>query len=389
MKEQKKKNAWILSALLMCGLMLIILAGCASSVKIQETQSDTELFEHAKTLYEQGEYKSALEYFLYVKENFLRSNYAGLTRFYAGQCYFDLEKFDEAIVEYRSFLSFFPSDPNAPAAQYKLGASLFELALGPERDQTTIQEALTELQKVAENYPENTEYVQKTEEYLKKVKDRIANYEFLVARFYRKEKRYRASNSRLLFLMKNYPETALYADALHMLALNYLDLDQREEGKDVLVELLEHYPNYEEREKARKKLAALGENYIPQPVEVSDMSTEDSANRPALAQEAPIVDLPKPQGTLPPLETPSVEATSTNVPDGYVVLLRDEQVFINLIHEDGIREGMTLEVLRNARRVGTLRVIEVQEGFSIGQIESIEVNMAIREDDTVRVLGAE
>ncbi len=379
--KKKTKIAWKLCGILMCCLAFILAVGCGPSVKIPETQSDTELFEYAKTLYDQENYETALEYFLYVKENFLRSSYAGLTRFYAGQCYVKLEKYDEAIVEYKSFLSFFPGDPNAPEAQFKLGVSLFQLALGPERDQTTVQDALAELRKIAENYPDNEEYIQKAEDFLKKVKDSVANYEYLVARFYRKEKRYKASNNRLLFLMKKYPETVLYDDALFMLAQNYLDLDLREEGKEVLLELLENYPSYEEQEKARKKLLALGETYTPQPVEAPEPVREGVE----VPQEEPVAELPKPQEPQH-AEASASENALQHIPEGYVVLLRGEQVFINLIREDGIQEGMSLEVSREEQLVGSLRVVEVQEGFSICGIESLEQDMTIFEDDKVRVM---
>ena len=384
--KESGKNAWRFCGLLICSLAILLAAGCSQSVKIPESQSDTELFEQAKASYEQGEYKNALAYFLYVKENFLRSDYAGMTRFYAGQCYYELKNYDEAIIEYKSFISFFPSDPNAAEAQFKLGASLLQLARGPEVDQSTVEEAFAELKKVEENYPENEEIVQKTEDLLNRVKDKIANYEYLVARFYRKEKRYRASNSRILFLMKKYPDTSLYDDALFMMAKNYLDLDMREKGKDALLDLLENYPGYEEREKARKQLVSLGENYIPQVAEASAPVSEETQTGQEAPQEEPIAKLPK----LPnaqDAEPPVLEDALKDIPEGYVVLLRNEQVFINLIREDGIQEGMSLEVVRGTQTVGMLRIIEVQEGFSIGEIESLDKGMTIQEDDAVRVLN--
>ncbi len=377
--------------LLYC-LVLIISAGCGGpSMKFQESQSDTELFEHAKTLYEQGEYRSALEYFIYVKENFLRSDYAGLSRFYAGQCYFELEKFDEAVIEYRSFLSFFPNDPNSATAQYRLGVSLFEQALGPDQDQSILQEAFTELLKVAEKYPEDADDVQNAETFLKKVRDRSAEHEYRVARFYRKEKRYKASKNRVLYLMKEYPGTSLYDDALYLLALNYLDLGQKEEGKACLLELLENYPAYEEREKARKRLGDLGEIFIPHSVASSDTAhgNADTSSQEEIPQkEEPIVELSNPETPLSS-DSPSGESVGNTALEGYVVLIRDDQVFLNLIREDGVREGMVLEVLRDAKRVGVVRVLEIQEGFSLARIESIESGMTIREDDIVRVLGDE
>ena len=135
----KKKNYYTIAHVFFIIICLALTSACSSSVNISETQTDSELFEAGKVLFDKQEYKDALQYFLYVKDRFLRSKHAGVTRFYAGECYFNLEEYEEAIIEYKSFLSFFPNDPNAPEAQFKLGVSLLEQARGPERDQRTIK----------------------------------------------------------------------------------------------------------------------------------------------------------------------------------------------------------------------------------------------------------
>ena len=65
------------------------------------------------------------------------------------------------------------------------------------------------------------------------------------------------------------------------------------------------------------------------------------------------------------------------------MLTRDQQVFINLIAEDGIQQGMKLDVYRGQQRVGAIRMIDVQGGFSIGEIESLAPGMTIQEEDRV------
>jgi len=223
-----------------------------------ESQTDTELFEQGKFYYEAGDYKKALQYFLYVKDYFIRSQYAGITRFYAGECYFAQENYEDAASEYQIFLAFFPNDSHAPEAQYKFGVSYLKQSRGPDRDQTMIHNALTELQKVRENYPDEEEFVQKAEEQIRETKHELALHELLVATFYRKEKHYKSSNFRLDYLLREYPETDLTGDALFYKGLNYLDLDQPEDAKASFLSLIQKYPENKYVPAAQKKLAKLG-----------------------------------------------------------------------------------------------------------------------------------
>ena len=75
--------------------------------------------------------------------------------------------------------------------------------------------------------------------------------------------------------------------------------------------------------------------------------------------------------------------------EGYVVTVRDNTIFTDLIHDDGIHEGMVLEIYRNNQYIGTIRITEVHDGFSIGEIESVVSGITIQEEDKVRYPKAE
>lgn len=347
----------VMGILSVVGLVMFVLIGCGQSVKIPASQTDTEIFEQGKFLFEQGEYGEALDYFLYVKDNFLRSPYAGVTRFYAGECYYEKEQYDDAVIEYKSFLAFFPNDPHAPEAQYKVGASLLTQARDSERDQSSIQEALAELQKVRENYADQGEFVQKAEEKIYIVNERLAQYEFNVAKFYRHEKQYTASNGRLAYLMKHYPQSSLVADALWMQSQNFQKLEQPEGAKEALLRLWENYPGYEKRAEVKKELLDMRITELPTPVTIIEPETQE--------------------------ETRASQQPSHSGTEGYIVLRQDDNVFINLIREDGLKEGMELPVYRGEQTIGTIRVIEIQAGFSIAEIVSHSTDLSIREDDRI------
>jgi outer membrane protein assembly factor BamD len=358
---QIRKKA-MLRYVLFIGLYTILITGCGGSVDIRETQTDVELFEQGQEYYERGEYKKALKHFLYVKDNFLRSSYAGVTRFYAGESYFELEKYADAVIEYKSFLSFFPNDPNAPIAQYKLGVSHLKQSLAPDRDQSVIYEALVELQAVLKNYPDNEEYVEKAKEQIRRTEYKIALYEFLIAKFYRKEDLYNASNRRLTYLMSNYPKSALKTDALYMMGRNYLDSEEPENAKEPFLRLLQEHPDSQYTSEVQKRLAKLG---------VSDIPALARAKQPQEIPSAKKTPAPSEPGPQPPAMR------------GYIVLKRDNTLFTDLIRSDGIQEGMILEIRREDQLVGTIRITEIQEGFSIGEISSLSPGMRVQEEDTV------
>ncbi len=361
---QRRKKCFI-AYLLVLTLVTTILSGCGNSLDVMESQTDTELFEQGKRYYEQGEYKKSLQHFLYVKDHFIRSSYAGVTRFYAGESYFALKKYEDAAIEYKSFLSFFPNDQNAAAAQYKLGVCYLEQSPGPDRDQTMIQKALTELQNVGRNYPDHEEYVRKAGEKIQETQNMLAIHEFVVAEFYRKEKLYTASNRRLSYLMKEYSDSGLSGDAVFTSGLNYLDLKDPEKAKEQFLQLIRNYPQNRQVSKAQKQLAKLGVANIPEPVP-QIMPTQGT-------------DINSPKTTSPPL-LPLQQAPS---PEGYIVLKRENTVFTDLIRDDGIKEGMILEVYRDNIFIGSIRIIEIQQGFSIGEIESLTPNATIQEEDRV------
>lgn len=344
MRKWKTALRNILLSLLLCGGGM--LSGCQPGIKISESQTDQELFEQGKKYYEAGKYQDSLEYFLYIQEHFLRSSYAGIARFYAGEAYLSVEKYTDAASEYQSFLSFFPDDSLAPAAQYQLGMSYLQQASGPEQDQVNSQKALAEFQKIQKRYPQNTAYIEKSGKQIHLVKNDLALHELVVGKFYRKQKQYRASNRRFVYLIEMYPESNVIGEAVFYRGLNYLDLDQPEDAKFQFINLATQYPDNQYVALAQEKLAELGGKDVASP--------------------------------------PFQQVNShQNAVEGYVVLTQDDKIFTNLILKHGIQQGGLLNVYRENIFVGAIRIVEIQAGYSIATIESLAPGLTIQEKDRV------
>lgn len=244
---------------LFIGLCCGPLNGCSPSTEdLMKGQTDVALFEQGKGYFERKEYKTALSYFLYVKEHFIRSSLAATTRFYAGECYFAQEEYADAATEYQGFLMFFADDPLAAEAQYKLGVSYLEQSRGPERDQTMLQKALTELQKVRERYPDKQDFIQKADISIRETREELAQHEYSVAHFYAKEKQYASSNHRLEYLLREYPDASVLGDALCLKGSNHIALNQPAEAKTAFTTLIQTYPQHACVAEAQKHLQQLG-----------------------------------------------------------------------------------------------------------------------------------
>ena len=112
--------------------------------------ADKFLFERGQEELKERHWLSAREYFRRLFDTYPRSPYRTQAKLGIGDAYLGEGRLDSLILaanEFREFLQFFPVDPRADYAQYRLGLALMKQMLGPERDQTATKEALVEFTK--------------------------------------------------------------------------------------------------------------------------------------------------------------------------------------------------------------------------------------------------
>lgn len=246
----------ILSIILITGVVLLASAGCSKTVKNSSQQTDEELFIKAEKLFKKKKYTRALEDFKTLKEQFPKSKYQGPTQFYIAEIHFARKEYEEAIAAYQNFISFYPTNPEVPRAQYQLGMCYYKQITTPDRDQTNTRRAIEEFAKVRTRYPDS-EYSPRAVEKILKSQNRLAEHEFTIAEFYRKERAYKAAIKRLLAILEEYPNTEIVDKTLFYLGMSYLELGQKEEAELYLKRLIQNYPNNGYAERARKELSNI------------------------------------------------------------------------------------------------------------------------------------
>src|SRR4030095_9516425 len=89
----------------------------------------------------------------------------------------------QAESEYRDFITFFPTMPEAAEAQMRVAMIHYRGMEKPDRDSTQARRAEQEFQKVLLNYP-NGPFAPIAEQRLREVQEVLADGQFDVARFY-------------------------------------------------------------------------------------------------------------------------------------------------------------------------------------------------------------
>lgn len=161
-----------------------------------------------------------------------------------------------AVSEYREFLTFYPSSPQAAYAQYQLGMCAFNQMRRAERDQTQTRQAITEFELFVERYP-NSEHLPDAARRLREAKDRLSEADYLVGYFYFRQRWLPGAVTRLRAVLQNDPSytrrDAVYfylAESLRLGALGAEALPYYER-------LIEEFEQSEYLEQARLRAAEL------------------------------------------------------------------------------------------------------------------------------------
>ena len=138
---------------------LVGLSACSSrqtAPPAGTAQPDRFLFERGTEALKEREWINAREYFRQVVDNYPQSPLRPDAKLGVGDSYLGEDTAESLVLaanEFREFLTFYPTNPRADYAQYKLAMSHFEQMRAPERDQTETREALKEFDVFFERFP--------------------------------------------------------------------------------------------------------------------------------------------------------------------------------------------------------------------------------------------
>ncbi len=248
--------------LIICLLLLIscalCLSGCATKEKPQTPEDYLRLGDQ-----ELGQKRDAQarKYYTQLIEQYPDSDLKAQAQFKIADALYRENNYLEAHFEYRKFLELYPLHPLASRAQFQLGMCSLQRVQTFDRAQLHTKEALAAFRLFRSKYPQDPLLAQ-AEEHIKFLRQRLAEHEFAVARFYYRKGAYHAAIGRFLNLIQVYPDTPDIDAALYMLADSYRAEENYVKAHGVLQLLMERFPASKYVAQARTQLRDLPQTGI-------------------------------------------------------------------------------------------------------------------------------
>src|SRR2546430_144798 len=126
----------------------------------------------------------------------------------------------QAEIEYKDFITFFPNMPEAAEAQLKVANIHYKQMEKPDRDYTHAKRAEDEYKQLMQQFPDS-QLVPQAKQRLREVQEVLAEREYRVGRFYYLRESYIAGIARLKTLTDTYPLYSRSESALYMLGDSY------------------------------------------------------------------------------------------------------------------------------------------------------------------------
>ena len=156
-------------------------------------------------------------------------------------CYYQGNRYDEAIDAATRFIQLHPGNKDVPYAYYLKAISLYEQIGDVERDQQKTEDALTALQDLVQRFPD-TEYARDARLKVDLTRDHLAGREMTIGRFYLRQGEYVAAINRFHSVIDKYQTTTHAPEALERLTEAYLALGVVKEAQTSAAVLGYNYP---------------------------------------------------------------------------------------------------------------------------------------------------
>ncbi|HEX5483898.1 MAG TPA: outer membrane protein assembly factor BamD [Terriglobia bacterium] len=182
----------------------------------------------------------------------------------------------EAEAEYKDFITFFPTAPEAPMAEYRAGLCHFRLMGKADRDQTEAHEAEREFKEFLVKFPTNP-LMPDVKNRLREVQEVLAQGDYGVAMFYYRRGDYPAAQSRLKEVVDNYPSFSQGDHAFWYIAQALTHMKKQREAVPYYDRLVMEFPLSPLVPDAKEQLADLHKP-IPQPTKAMMARAEADAS---------------------------------------------------------------------------------------------------------------
>ncbi len=218
-----------------------LLTGCADKV-IPATQKAQFHADQAEQFMQNEKYADAIASWEKVRDSFQSPELNVLAELKITEAYYLNEQYPEATAACELFLKNHPRHPEVETVFYRLGMSYYQQILPAEKDQTASKNAIITFRNLLKRYPE-TDKGDEIKRHIQTARDRMAEHELQVCRFYLRTNEPLAAQRRFEYLRKNYPEYPIADNIYFGIGKSYLKQGDRQTAEQLFFLLKENYPD--------------------------------------------------------------------------------------------------------------------------------------------------
>lgn len=237
----------------MVSVAALLLSGCSlfgnddasndlnkDAAQYQERPID-QIYDNAWKQINKGNWDQAAAQFNEVDRQHPYSVWARRAQLMAAFCYYQSNKYDDAVSTADQYISLHPGSQEVAYAFYLKAISLYEQIVDVGRDQSKTQGALVALQDVVQRFPD-TEYARDATLKIDLTQDHLAGKEMEVGRYYLQRDNYIGAINRFRTVIDQYQTTPQIAEALERLTESYYSLGLDSEAQTAAAVLGANYP---------------------------------------------------------------------------------------------------------------------------------------------------
>ncbi|MGH8283764.1 MAG: outer membrane protein assembly factor BamD [Gammaproteobacteria bacterium] len=229
----------------------LLLAGCASQQKRDQTLAAAALYKSIQANLAAGNYKTAIARLQTLEARFPFNDYgtqAQLDLIYANYMNSNYDAAEDAADR---FIREHPRHPDVDYAYYMKGVAYFDQAPSPfmklfghdnyQRDPSNAQKSFQAFQLLLQKFPK-TKYAADARQRMVFLRDRLADYEWSVADYYMRRGAWISAIQRADNIINHYQQTPRVKDALQILATAYSKLGLTELADSAKKMLAANFP---------------------------------------------------------------------------------------------------------------------------------------------------
>ena len=252
--------------------LFLISCGGKKDQAIKPPNTDEEaiqVYQEALVSLKSGDYFYASKKFSEAEGMLSEIEWAAKSALMSSYCLYNLNLYDEAVVNLQRFIRIYPASPYVSYAKYLVVISYYEQILDEDKDIQPLLISKKKIENFIQEFP-NTDYTIDLKFKLDLVINQLAAKELSIARYYIKNEKWIAAINRLKFIVDNYDKTIFVEEALHRLVEIYYKIGLEEEARTAAALLGYNYNSGEWYEMSYK---ILNKNY--EPLKITKENKED------------------------------------------------------------------------------------------------------------------